>query len=243
MLIINNIVYYQVNYINFFLVIKKLNFFFIILEICNSDNTSLANKKELRILNAIQFLILLLPEYNRILFKGIIELLNKITKYENQNKMSANSLATLFTPHLICPRKLSPESLHSFSQSMSSLISFMITKGELLFYIPASLATDIRAYFAEQERKKTMSPNFILDESVTSDSTANTIFTFVDRKKTAGILADDSNQTALELAQLYAHIQSLPESTKKRKLINRFNKENGQGLIFHKKKKILNNYY
>lgn len=157
-----------------------------------------------------------------------MNMLNETTKYESSNKMSSESLATLFTPHLICPRKLSPESLHSISQNMSGLISFMIGKGQQLQEIPSKLATDIRAYFVEQRRKKVLSPELqMLDESVTSDSTANTVYTFVDREKTAE--AHNSNPTDTALAQLYAYIQTLPESSKKRKLIKQFNKENGQG--------------
>lgn len=155
-------------------------------------------------------------------------MLKETTKYESNNKMSAESLATLFTPHLICPRKLTPEALHSISQNLSGMISFMITKGEELQNIPPKLATDIRAYFLEQKRKKILSPDVqLLDESVTSDSTANTVYTFIDREKTAE--AHISNPTDTALAQLYAYIQTLPESSKKRKLIKQFNRENGQG--------------
>lgn len=154
-------------------------------------------------------------------------MLNQTMRHEPRNKMSADSLATLFTPHLICPKKLTPEALHQTSQNMSSIISFMITKGSAVFDIPPKLATDIRAYFVDLKRKETS--EHILDESVTSDSTANTVYTFVDRERTAQ--AHVQNPTDTCLAQLYAYIQSLPESSKKRKLIKQFNKENGQGLM------------
>ena len=49
----------------------------------------------------------------------------------------------------------------------------------------------------------------------------------MDREQTA--LAHSNNPTEAALAQLYAHIQSLPESSKKKRLIKQFNKENGQG--------------
>lgn len=192
---------------------------------CNSIESS--ENKATRLLHSMQLLLLLLPHVNRILLKEIIEMLNHTIKYEKSNKMSADSLATLFTPHLICPKKLTPEALHSTSQNMSGIISFMITKGSAIFEIPPKLATDIRAYFAEQKRKATMSPEHILNESVTSDSTANTVYTFIDRERTAQ--AHVQNPTDTCLAQLYAYIQSLPESSKKRKLIKQFNKENGQG--------------
>lgn len=113
---------------------------------------------------------------------------------------------------------------------MSGLISYMITKGGELQDVPTKLATDIRVYFAEQRRRRVMSPEVqMLDVSVTSDSVANTVFTFIDREKTAE--AHVTNPTDTALAQLYAYIQTLPESSKKRKLVKQFNKENGQGNI------------
>uniref|UniRef100_A0A1B0GH02 Uncharacterized protein n=1 Tax=Lutzomyia longipalpis TaxID=7200 RepID=A0A1B0GH02_LUTLO len=112
------------------------------------------------------------------------------------------------------------------SQQMYPVVAFMITMGSSLFEIPNKLATDIQAYFAEQTKKRSLTPGQVLEESV--DSTAATVFSFVDREKTAQ--AHNSNYTTdTALAQLYAHIQSLPESSRKRKLIKQFNKENGQG--------------
>lgn len=182
---------------------------------------------ESRLTNALQLLFLLLPVENRELLDCILKMLNKTTEYTEKNLMNSDSLSTLFTPHLICPRKLAPEALHSISQQMSGLVSFMIRKAAVLFDVPTKLSTDIKMYFVEQKRKRTMSPEMMLDESVTSDSTAATVFTFIDREKTAQ--AHDQNPTDQALAQLYAHIQSMPESSKKRKLVKQFNKENGHG--------------
>lgn len=194
-------------------------------EFCHSKDTQAV--REDRLLNAIQLLFLLLPKENNLLLKYLIEMLYKTIQHEATNKMSADNLATLFTPHLICPRTLSPEALHVISQQMCSIISFMIKTGSKLFHIPPKLATDIRAFFVERKRRKTMSPEHILNESITSDSVANTVYTFVDREKTAEAHVMNSTDTAL--AQLYAHIQSLPESSKKKKLIKQFNRENGHG--------------
>lgn len=49
----------------------------------------------------------------------------------------------------------------------------------------------------------------------------------MDRERTAQ--ENTTNPTEAALAQLYAYIQSLPESNKKRRLIKQFNKENGYG--------------
>ncbi|XP_054739208.1 uncharacterized protein LOC129245202 [Anastrepha obliqua] len=184
-------------------------------------------KREQHLLSSIQLLLLLLPDENRQLLQHIIEILHAVTAYECHNKMTPENLATIFAPHLICPRNLPPEALHYISKTMSSIIAYMVCKGQEIFEMPAKLSTDIRAYFMERKRKKTMSPEQTLDESISDMSTVNTVYTFVDREKTAA--AHTANNTDTELAQLYAHIQSLPESSKKRRLIKQFNKQNGQG--------------
>ena len=116
---------------------------------CSSET----NANNARLLRALQLLLLLLPPLNRILLKYVLNLLNKTASYEANNKMNCDTLATLFTPHLMCPRKLSPEALHINSQNLSGIVAFMIKKGLELFEIPPKLAMDIRAYWVEQERK------------------------------------------------------------------------------------------
>ncbi|KAK3919501.1 Rho GTPase-activating protein 19 [Frankliniella fusca] len=195
-----------------------------IAELCSGNEEPV---EEERLLKAIQLILLLLPQENMQLLKDLISLLHLTSTYAHVNKMSADNLATLFTPHLLCPRKLSPEALHTNSQTMSRVVSFMIKQGPLLFQIPAQLATDIRAYWSSRE-KRALLPKRDLNESTCDGMAAKTVFTFVDRERTAEASAS-ANPTEAALAQLYAHIQSLPESTKKRKLIKQFNKENGQG--------------
>ncbi|XP_033250647.1 rho GTPase-activating protein 19-like [Drosophila miranda] len=183
-------------------------------------------ERQQHLLNSVQLLLLLLPEEHRELLQHIIKMLHSVAAREESNKMSAENVAILFTPHLICPRQMPPEALH-YTAKMSSIVSYMIQHGLEIFEVPGKLATDIRAYFLERKRKKTMSPEQTLEESISDDSTVNTVYTFVDRAATAA--ANNSNYTDTALAQLYAHIQSLPESSKKRRLIKQLNKQNGQG--------------
>ncbi|KAK2584158.1 hypothetical protein KPH14_006589 [Odynerus spinipes] len=201
-----------------------------IAELCNcNDNTN-----EARLLRSLQLLLLLLPPPNRLVLKFVLNLLNKTATFEHSNKMNCDSLATLFTPHLLCPRKLSPEALHINSQNLSCLVAFMIKKGGELFDIPPKLATDIRAYWIEQERKLLSPKKSDLNESIPdATGTAHTVFSFVDHKLTAK--ANSTQDTQAALAQLYAHIQAMPESAKKRRLVKQFNKENGQGTPRHVK--------
>lgn len=194
------------------------------LELCGiPDKTT----KESRLLTALQLILLLLPQENKLLLKDLLNLLHLTASLESKNKMCADSLATLFTPHLLCPRKLPPETLHTNSQMLSGIISFMITQCTHLFEVPKKLAVDIKAYYSERERRKVLSPAAQINESVSDNLAANTVFSFVDHELTAK--ENQSNPTETALAQLYAYIQSLPESSKKRKLVKQFNKENGQG--------------
>ncbi|XP_067001017.2 rho GTPase-activating protein 19 [Anabrus simplex] len=181
---------------------------------------------ELRLLRSIQLLLLLLPVENRLLLRDLMELLHLTVSYEKKNKMSADNLATIFTPHLLCPRKLTPEAFHTNAQTMSIVLAFMIRKGPELFEIPPKLATDIRAYWLEDEKRK-LNAETKLNDGKRDGTAANTVFSFVDHELTAQ--AHSSNPTESALAQLYAHVQSMPESSKKRKLIRQFNKGNGQG--------------
>lgn len=63
--------------------------------------------EEERLLKSIQLILLLLPIENLQLFKDLVGLLHLTSTYAHVNKMSADNLATLFTPHLLCPRKVS----------------------------------------------------------------------------------------------------------------------------------------
>ncbi|KAF5294743.1 hypothetical protein FQA39_LY00227 [Lamprigera yunnana] len=170
--------------------------------------------QESKVLHALQLLILLLPPENRIFLKDVLTLLNFTASYEKSNKMSADNLAIIFTPHFLFPRNLSPEDLHTNSKNLSRLVSIMITKASELFTIPPTLAIDIKAYYSNIEQKISLN----LDESA-----AKTIYTFTDIKKTTK--ENESNPTESALAELYAHIQSLPESKRKRQLIKRMKKE------------------
>lgn len=48
------------------------------------------------------------------------------------------------------------------------------------------------------------------------------MLTFVERKSPEEV--DSSQDTQVALAQLYAHVQSMPESAKKKKLLKQFNR-------------------
>ncbi|CAH2230850.1 jg15294 [Pararge aegeria aegeria] len=186
-----------------------------------------AESSETKLLTALQLLLLLLAPSHRNFLDRLLGLLRLVADNEPSNRMSPDTLATMFTPHLLCPRKLSPETFHADAIALSPVISFMIRHGKVLFAAPERLATDAAAYFTVRERKRAMSPDVDLDESITDRTAANTIYTFVDRRRTCAENARNPTDTAL--AQLYAHIQALPDSAHKRRLVKHFNRQNGYG--------------
>lgn len=73
-----------------------------------------------RLLRALQLLILLLPVENRNFFQEIIALLHLAASHEDKNRMSADNLATLFTPHLLCPRKVYIQNSINYSHKLQN---------------------------------------------------------------------------------------------------------------------------
>ncbi|CAH0719872.1 unnamed protein product, partial [Brenthis ino] len=182
---------------------------------------------EIKLLTALQLLLLLLTPSHRNFLERLLSLLHLVADNEASNRMSPDTLATMFTPHLLCPRKLSPETFHADSIALSPVISFMIRQSARLFEAPKRLATDATAYFTLRERRRAMSPDVDLDESISDRTAANTVYTFVDRHRTTEENATNPTDTAL--AKLYAHIQALPDSQHKRRLVKHFNRQNGYG--------------
>lgn len=77
------------------------NYFVWFSELCSSQKSN-----DGRLERALQLLLLLLPAENWIMMKDVLQLLHLVASHEQSNKMSAENLATLFTPHLLCPRKV-----------------------------------------------------------------------------------------------------------------------------------------
>jgi len=177
----------------------------------------------------VQLLFQLIPEVNLTLLRDMLTFLSNVAKHEAENRMNAENLGTLFSTHILCPRKLSPEALQSNHQLLSKAVTFMIEHAEKLFDIPEKLCIDVNNYTNKKDKfttpknkkgRRIMSPDG-------GSPVVSTVFSFVDRE--ASMRAQVGNQTDQELARLYAHVQSLPESAHKRRLVAKLNDANGRG--------------
>ncbi|QQP52781.1 Putative LOC100114766, partial [Caligus rogercresseyi] len=157
--------------------------------------------------------------------QGHAPILHKVSRHQDRNKMSASNLGTVFSTHILCPRKISAEALKSNHVLLTKSVGFMIQRAPELFDVPDQLTTDIKLYW--NQRKKNAGSLAVSEPSPPGSPVVNTVFTFVDRRTTKEVSKESSTDTAL--AALYAHVQALPESAQKKKLIQRLNDANGCG--------------
>lgn len=99
-----------------------------------------------RCVESLQLLFLLIPDANYNLLKDVLKFLRRITLHKEKNKMTASNLGTIFATHLMCPRKLSAESLQSNHQLYSTAVTFMVQQSDILFNIPQKVVQDVRAH-------------------------------------------------------------------------------------------------
>lgn len=76
------------------------------------NKTSVPNRE--RQVEALQLLLLLLPQANRSLLKLLLDLLHHTARQQDKNKMSAFNLALMFAPHVLWPRHVRWLSLPAF---------------------------------------------------------------------------------------------------------------------------------
>ena len=86
------------------------------------------------------------------LLKDLLLFLSNVAKRESQNRMNSENLGTLFSTHILCPRKLSPEALQSNHQLLSKAVTFMIQHAERLFGLPEKLLIDVENYVNKKDK-------------------------------------------------------------------------------------------
>ena len=139
--------------------------------------------------------------------------------------MPSHNLATVFATHLLCPRKLSADCLQTNHQLFIKATAFMIDQGPVLFTVPPQLARDVEMFWKSNSEKDLCESKHVFGPS--NSPVVNTMFSFVDRQKTKEASLVSTTETAL--AELYAQVQSMPESAQKKRLINKLNEANGCG--------------
>lgn len=101
------------------------------------------NKSYSKKLSAIQLLLLLIPSTNRQLFQDLLNLFDKVIQNSNSNLMTSSSLATIFAPHLFCPRSFSAIQLQQCLNSITDTLIYMIDNSQVICRPPKQLLIDV----------------------------------------------------------------------------------------------------
>lgn len=196
------------------------------------------NSKRLKI---VQLLLHLLPELNRIFFMSVMALLNRVAKSIDVTKMDERSLATIFGQHILCPRSWTPKQVQRNIDIITDAMEFLLLHYDRLFCGPKALVLDAKKKLSKRSRAHASSSEGAGGDSLTSSKhndddggeeeegdENNTVLTFCQRKQSQDTITDQA------LAELYAQVQSMPDTPHKKKLIKQFNRQNGFGTPMHK---------
>ncbi|CAI2737774.1 unnamed protein product [Dicrocoelium dendriticum] len=94
-------------------------------------------------LKALRLLCLLLPEPHMVLFKRLLLLLEHTLEHTESNRMTKESLGTIFAPLLLSTSKVPPRDLHIQYDSLAKLATVLICQGAGLWMVPKSFAQDL----------------------------------------------------------------------------------------------------
>lgn len=202
------------------------------------------NAKRLKI---VQLLLHLLPELNREFFMSIMALLNRVARSIDTTKMDERSLATIFGQHILCPRSWTPKQVQKNIDIITDAMEFLLLHYDKLFCGPKALILDAKKKLEKRlgsgasghlsaggDSYSPNSRNSLHKSDLAHDNNDddvgdenNTVLTFCQRKQSQDTITDQA------LAELYAQVQSMPDTPHKKKLIKRLNRQNGFGTPMH----------
>ncbi|KAJ6660110.1 hypothetical protein lerEdw1_018036 [Lerista edwardsae] len=109
-------------------------------------------------LQALNLLVLLLPEGNRDTLKALLEFLQRVIDHRDKNKMTLKNVAMVMAPNLFMfhglGSKSSEQSEFVMAAGTANIMLFLIKYQNLLWTIPTFLVNQVRKQNAESQRKE-----------------------------------------------------------------------------------------
>ncbi|KAM3856643.1 rho GTPase-activating protein 18 isoform 1-T1 [Vipera latastei] len=109
-------------------------------------------------LQALNLLVLLLPEGNRDTLKVLLEFLQRVIDLRDKNKMNLKNVAMVITPNLFMfhglGAKPTEQSEFVMAAGTANVMRFMIKYQNLLWTIPTFLVNQVRKQNAESQKKE-----------------------------------------------------------------------------------------
>ncbi|XP_036003464.1 rho GTPase-activating protein 18 isoform X1 [Fundulus heteroclitus] len=127
-----------VEYLNAFLAVNKLP----------------TKKQQLQALN---LLVLLLPEANRDTLKALVEFFQRVIEQHAKNKMTLNNVSVVMAPNIFMFKgfrsKVTEQQEFSMATSTANIVRLLIRYQDLLWTIPKFILTQVRRQNMESQRK------------------------------------------------------------------------------------------
>ena len=95
----------------------------------------------------IQALYLCLPDVNRMALRMVLQLLHSTARMQEENKMNASSLATVFLPALL-PQVIENGSLHA-REKLSNHMTFMIRHARKILMPPIEIVQLVHKFYPD----------------------------------------------------------------------------------------------
>lgn len=109
-------------------------------------------------LQALNLLVLLLPEANRDTLKALVEFFRRVTERQANNRMTLNNVSVVMAPNLFMFKglrsKVTQQQEVSMATSTANIVRLLIRYQDLLWTIPKFIMTQVRQQNMESQRKQ-----------------------------------------------------------------------------------------
>ncbi|XP_008298044.1 rho GTPase-activating protein 18 [Stegastes partitus] len=109
-------------------------------------------------LQALNLLVLLLPEANRDTLKALVEFIQRVIDHQAKNKMTLNNVSVVMAPNIFMFKgfrsKVTEQQEFSMATSTASIVRLLIRYQNLLWTIPKFIVTQVRQQNMESQRKQ-----------------------------------------------------------------------------------------
>lgn len=109
-------------------------------------------------LQALNLLVLLLPEANRDTLKALMEFFRRVTERQANNRMTLNNVSVVMAPNLFMFKglrsKVTQQQEVSMATSTANIVRLLIRYQDLLWTIPKFIMTQVRQQNMESQRKQ-----------------------------------------------------------------------------------------
>lgn len=109
-------------------------------------------------LQALNLLVLLLPEANRDTLKALVEFFQRVIDHQTKNKMTLNNVSVVMAPNVFMFKgfrsKVTEQQEFSMATSTANIVRLLIRYQNLLWTIPKFIMTQVRQQNMESQRKQ-----------------------------------------------------------------------------------------